>query len=273
VEARRYGARSGQSSEHGAIMNNENTQATGVDARLERCTKGRAGSFMLLRAAAGLLLAVLGIASASFAQSDAWKDSPANGVWSQSANWMNAVPTATSDVRIGVLGQPVPPTTTLDVNATVNSLNLAGTGTQLVLQGDSAVNPTAAVNLTVAPGTTTVGAGAQLNIGPGASLTVNGAASNQGTINLSTITIIVGEAPAIGKLNGSGTLSNNGTIQGSGVISVNVNNTAQGVLTGNLALNGVTVTGGGYVLGNLSAGHDCESRLHLRQRNDFRGYQ
>jgi len=197
-----------------------------------------------------LFAVILFSASATFAQTDTWNNPPPAGFWSNGANWSGGVPTSTSNVQIGAGAQTIAPTVTLDINSTVASLNLDGAGTTLVLTGDSVIHPAAAVNLTVT-GATNVGIGSAIDIGGGASLTLNGNSSNQGTINLSTTTIVVGEAPDIGQLNGSGTLANSGTISGTGTVSINVTNTPAGVLTGNLALNGITVTGGGYVQGQL----------------------
>ena len=209
-----------------------------------------ASRFSALRAAAVLLLTLPACASAAFAQTDTWTNPPFGGVWSQGTNWSTGVPTSASNVQIGAVLQPFAPTVTLDINTTVAGLELDGSGTTLVLTGDSAVNPSAAVNLTVTD-LTTIGTGGTADIGGGASLTLHGSSSNEGTINLATTTIILGEAPAIGQLNGSGTLSNGGTIQGAGTVSINITNTPQGVLTGNLALNGITVTGGSYIPGQL----------------------
>ncbi|MGA7915656.1 MAG: hypothetical protein WCA00_10505 [Candidatus Acidiferrales bacterium] len=224
---------------------------TVIIGRASSPASGRyASRFSALRAAAVLLLALLACASASFAQTDTWVNAPFGGFWSQGTNWSNGVPTSASNVQIGSLHQQIAPTVTLDINSTVTGLELDGSGTTLVLTGDSAINPSAAVNLTVTD-LTTIGGGSIVNIGGGASLTLNGSSSNEGTINLATTPIIVGEAPAIGQLNGSGTLRNSGTIQGDGTVSINILNIPGGVLTGALTLNGITVTGGGYVAGQL----------------------
>jgi len=209
-----------------------------------------AAALSALRATALLLLTILAFAFASLAQNTTWNNPPSAGFWSNGSDWSSGAPTSTSNVQIGSLTQLSPPTVTLDINSTVASLELDGNGTNLVLTGDSAINPAAAVNLTVS-GTTKIGDESTLNIGGGASLTLNGVSINLGTVNLTTTTIIVGEAPAISQLNGSGTLSNSGTIQGAGTVSININNTPTGELTGNLALNGITVTGGSYIQGNL----------------------
>ena len=123
--------------------------------------------------------------------------------------------------------QQIAPTVTLDINSTVTGLELDGSGTTLVLTGNSPIDPAAAVNLTVTD-LTTIGDGTTVNIGGGASLTLSGSSSNEGTINLSTTTIVVDEAPDIGKLGGSGTLKNSGTIQGVGTISIDISEYAAG---------------------------------------------
>ena len=216
----------------------------------------RATSRTMLRTVAGPLLAILitilVCASASFAQTDTWNNPPPTGFWSNGTNWSGGVPTSTSNVQIGSVSQTIPPTVTLDINSTVASLEIDGSGTKLVLTGDSVMNQAAAVNLTVT-GATNLRFGNEIDIGGGASLTLNGTSNNQGTINLSTTTIIAGEAPDVGQLNGSGTLTNSGTISGNGSVAINVMNTPTGVLTGNLTLNGITVTGGGYVQGQLQS--------------------
>jgi hypothetical protein len=198
--------------------------------------------FAMLRIVGALsaVLALLACASATFAQTDTWNNPPPNGFWSDGTHWSGGVPSSISNVQIGSTSQMIVPTVTLDINSTVASLELDGSGTTLVLTGDSVINPAAAVNLTVT-GATNLRFGNEVSIGGGASLTLNGASNNQGTINLSTTTIIVGEAPDIGQLNGSGTLTNGGTISGNGTVDINVTNTTSGVLTGNLALNGITV--------------------------------
>jgi hypothetical protein len=210
----------------------------------------------MLRTVAGPLLAtlitILVCASASFAQTDTWNNPPPTGFWSNGTNWSGGVPTSTSNVQIGSVSQTIPPTVTLDINSTVASLEIDGSGTKLVLTGDSVMNQAAAVNLTVT-GATNLRFGNEIDIGGGASLTLNGTSNNQGTINLSTTTIIAGEAPDVGQLNGSGTLTNSGTISGNGSVAINVMNTPTGVLTGSLTLNGITVTGGGYVQGQLQS--------------------
>jgi fibronectin-binding autotransporter adhesin len=218
------------------------TRALDVKARNRALTR------YLLRSAAMLVLGFLAFTQITFAQADNWNQG--SGTWSKSSAWSNGVPTPTSDVHIGSLAQPAPPVT-LDISSQVNSLALSNQAS-LTLQGDSAVGPTAAVNLTVA-GTAVFGVSTNVEIGAGSSLTLNGASTNAGTIQLDTTTIIAGEAPARGTLNGSGTLTNSGIIQGTGVIGINVTNTGAGALTGSLTLSGNTVTGGSYNQGTLTS--------------------
>jgi fibronectin-binding autotransporter adhesin len=220
-------------------------------AGVASATASRAAS--PLSAAPIVLLALLAFASAASAQSTTWNDAPSNGVWNQAGNWSNGVPASTTYVQIGSNTQMFPPIVTLGVNSTVNSLNILGEGTTLTLTGESLIDATTPVNLTVTGPMEINSPHATVNVGAGASLTMNGFASNQGTINLTTTTIIAGEAPYSAQLNGSGTLSNSGTIQGAGIISTNILNSSTGELSGNLTLNGITVVGGGYFEGQLDA--------------------
>jgi fibronectin-binding autotransporter adhesin len=215
------------------------------------------------RAAFMLLSAVVAFASVLSAQTTTWSKTPPDGFWSQGTNWSNGEPTSTSNVVIGSLEQSSPPSVTLDVNSTISSLNVAGNGTQLTLTGDSVMNQSAAVNLTVS-NTTIIGSGSSaINIGGGASLTLNGATSNGGTINLASTAIIAGEAPILSQLNGTGTITNAGTIQGNGIVSINIANMTSGAMSGNLTLNGNTVSGGGYVKGNVFANNVTMNNVTL----------
>src|ERR1700691_6119 len=115
-------------------------------------SKEHAASRTMLRTVAGPLLAILVsilvCASASFAQTDAWNTPPPTGFWSNGTNWSGGVPTSTSNVQIGSVSQTIPPTVTLDINSTVASLEIDGSGTKLVLTGDSVLNQPAGGNLT-----------------------------------------------------------------------------------------------------------------------------
>jgi hypothetical protein len=179
-------------------------------------------------------------APSAFAQTSTWNTG--NGAWSAPGNWTGGVPGSTSDVVIGLttfnFGSPV-----LDVNTTVNTLNL-GAQASLTFNKLSSL----AVN-----GATTLGG--QTNVNEG-TLTLDGAAENFGTINLTTQTttfnghtVILGE----GFLNGTGTLGNAGTIQGAGDVSVAISNLGTIQATDNsnpLTLSG-NVTNGGVIQGNL----------------------
>jgi fibronectin-binding autotransporter adhesin len=212
-----------------------------------------------------LLLFTLGIFVAPvFAQTSTWNTDIGN--WSTPGNWTGGVPANTSNVVIGSTNGFASPV--LDVNATINTLNL-GMEASLTF-GTFGL---AAQSLTVNGTATLVG---QTNVDEG-TLTLNGASTNFNTINLTTQTITVGSHQILlgeGFLNGTGTLGNAGTIQGAGNISVtlansgiiqatdsnnplilsgNVNslNVIQG-LGGTIALNGGTVIGG-IVQGSFSS--------------------
>jgi hypothetical protein len=209
-------------------------------------------SFRTMRSA--FLLFAFGIfAVPVMGQTSTWSGS--NSDWSVAGNWTGGVPGNTSNVVIGGSTDPFG-SPTLDVNATVNTLNL---GMQASLTFGFASS------LTVNSTATLVG---NTNVDL-SSLTLNGASTNFGTINLSTETInFNGRQITLGEglLNGTGTLGNAGTIQGAGNISVAVSNDGiinatdpnnRLILSGNvtnssimegtggtIALNGGTVTGG-----------------------------
>lgn len=208
-------------------------------------------SFRTIRSA--FLLFGLGIfAVPAIAQTSTWSGS--NGDWSVAGNWTGGVPGSISNVVIGGSTDPFG-SPTLDVNATVNTLNLGGQASLTFGFASSlAVNSTATL-----VGNTNVDL---------SSVTLNGASTNFGAINLSTETIdFKGRQITLGEgfLNGTGTLGNAGTIQGAGNISLSVTNDGiinatdpnnplilSGKVTntniiegtgGTIALNGGTVTG------------------------------
>jgi fibronectin-binding autotransporter adhesin len=151
-------------------------------------------------------------APSAFAQTSTWNTGTGN--WSTPGNWIGGVPTNTSNVGIGNGAAFQDGSPTLDVNTTINTLNL---GMQASLTFGFASS------LTVNGAATLVGdTNVDLN-----SLTLNGASSNFGTINLSTETITFkGHTITVGEgfVNGSGTLSNAGAIQGAGNISIAISN-------------------------------------------------
>jgi hypothetical protein len=170
------------------------------------------GTFISRTTSSLLALTLLAIlAPSAVGHTSTWNGGP--GSWSDAGNWTGGVPASTSNV---IIGPPPGPfgSPTLDVNSTVNTLNLGMEG--ILTFGFAS-------SLTVNGAATLVG---DTNVDL-SSLTLNGASTNFGTINLSTETIIFkGHTITVGEgfINGTGTLANAGTIQGAGNISVAITN-------------------------------------------------
>jgi hypothetical protein len=179
------------------------------------------------------------------AQSSTWTTNLQTN-WSNTNAWVgNVIPTSSSSVFIGT-GEPGSPFgPTLDVDATVNNLQLYRDGVINLNEGKTlTVNGSALLD-----GTTNV------NLG---TLTLNGTASNSGTISVQLSTTLVNGQPVFlgeGNINGSATLVNSGTIKGAGSITNNITNTgtinSTGlILSGDVQNTGGTIVGPGFL--NLS---------------------
>src|SRR5580658_4079251 len=216
------------------------------------------GSFVLstMRGAVGLALCLLVFSSSAFGQS-VWNGN--TGFWNNAGNWIGGVPTS-SGLALMDDGN-----TAVASSVTVNTANAQAYG--LFLDSGDALTltgfPDTQSNLTV----NSASLSGTLNIGGGASFTVNGTADQLGgTVNLNTVPVGAGLAPAIGQINGSGTYDNQaGVITGAGLISTTLINegTATITATGNLFLNGTVTsygtlqaTNGGNLIinGNFNSG-------------------
>ncbi len=154
--------------------------------------------------------------------------------WSDTNAWVGGVsPTSSSSVFIGSGGPGNSFGPTLDVDATVNNLEL---------NRDGVINFNQGKTLTV-NGSALLDGATNVNLG---TLTLNGTASNSGTISVQLSTTLVNGQPVFlgeGNINGSATLVNSGTIQGAGSISNNITNTGTINSTGLILSGDVQNTG------------------------------
>src|SRR5260370_23290311 len=141
-----------------------------------------------------LLIGSLACSRVSLGQTAVWNGGTSD--WSVSGNWRGGLPTTTSTVLIDN-GNAATSVVTLDVNAQVSNLVLDGDDT-LSLNGFPNVNVSLNVNTATLNGTT--------NINSGSLLTIQSSATNNWTINLSSI--ILKKLTFQGEINGTGTLSN-----------------------------------------------------------------
>ncbi len=155
------------------------------------------------------------------------------GNWNNAANWSPAqLPAAGDDVVIGANGSNTTFTVTLDVNATVNSLNLGGgSGTQTL----AIASPTLTLN---AP--STVNANGILRQS-GGTIAGNGSLIINGTYNWSG-----------GLMTGAGVTTVNGPFNLSGLVAINANRTLNNASTANwTSANGLGMrTGSGSIINN-----------------------
>ena len=163
-------------------------------------------------------------------------------------------------------------TISANIDNSGGSIQTVGATSPLVLQGSVSGDVTNSF-ITLFNNSTLVLDGAQVDSntlqGNGGTLTAqNGAAFKNGVIDgtNSAVTLSAGStldvsgsslkgtlALSNSTIDGAGTFQNNGTIQGNGTIDVHVQNTSTGVLSGNLTVNGVTVTNGTFAMGTLTA--------------------
>jgi hypothetical protein len=195
------------------------------------------GSFVLstMRGAVGLALCLLVFSSAAFGQS-VWNGN--TGFWNNAGNWIGGVPTSSGLALID------DGNTAVASSVTVNTTNAQAygvfldSGDTLTLTGFPDTQANLTVNAASLSGT--------MNIGGGASFTVNGTANQLGgTVSLSTAQLGGGLAPLMGQINGGGTYDNQaGLIIGAGLVSTPLSNEGTVAASGNLYLTGnVTNTG------------------------------
>jgi hypothetical protein len=205
-----------------------------------------------MRGAVGLALCLFAFSSAAFGQS-VWNGNA--GFWNNAGNWIGGVPTSSGLALIDDGNTAVASSVTVNTtNAQAYGLFL-DSGDTLTLTGF----PDTQANLTVTAATLS----GTMNIGGGASFTVNGLANQLGgTVNIATAQLGGGLAPLTGQINGAGTYDNQaGTITGAGQINVPLSNEGTITATGNLFLNGdvtnsgtLQATNGGNLIinGNLT---------------------
>jgi len=167
-----------------------------------------------------LLVAILGPATSSFAQTSIWKGNA--GDWTDN-NWSGGVPTSTSNVYIDGGQTLITSTVTLNVLGTpvnIKSITLDA-GDSLILDSSSnlVVNGAAEFN-----GPPEGGFGSIIpNVVVAGTLTLNGASTNSTAMFLNQqVLVLDGHTFPLsqGDLNGSGSLDNTGIIYGSGTISL-----------------------------------------------------
>jgi hypothetical protein len=196
------------------------------------------------RGAVGLAFCLLAFSSAAFGQS-VWNGN--TGFWNNAGNWIGGVPTSSSLALIDDGNTAVASSVTVNTtNAQALGLFL-DSGDTLTLTGF----PDTQANLTVTAATLS----GTMNIGAGASFTVNSLANQLGgTVSLSTAQLGGGLAPLMGQINGAGTYDNQaGTITGAGQINVPLSNEGTITATGNLFLNGDISNSG--MMGAASGGN------------------
>jgi hypothetical protein len=220
----------------------------GKDLALAPFAKGWPDAALGIMLRVIVLLALVALAlfgQNASAQSSTWVTNLHTN-WSNTNAWVGDVsPTSSSSVFIGSGGPGIAFGPALDVDATVNNLELDRDGEINFNQGKTlTVNGSALLS-----GTTNV------NLG---TLTLNGTASNSGTISVQLSTTLVNGQPVFlgeGTINGSATLVNSGTIRGAGSITNNITNTgtinSTGlILSGDVQNTGGTIVGPGFL--NLS---------------------
>lgn len=203
------------------------------------CQKKNGKSFAACKSAIILFLFIFSAGLSASAQKT-WVLN-GNGNWSVAANWSGGtVPTSTDDVVINVSGNR---TVTLDVNATVKSFTLSGSGDGLTISGTNTLTITG--TLSQSNGTITCGTGT-IKVGGNWSKTAGTFTQGTGTLEFNG-----SSAQAISVNDNPRTLYNLRINNSSGNVSVTSGNlTISNILTmssGNLAIGSNTLTINGTV--------------------------